>query len=76
MSPIEQYLTFECFLRSRVESKYKIGRGGGGDTSLEWWYTGDVLTKGLVWEKKGIKMIAVQDEPNGAIFDFWRFFRV
>ena len=36
-SHIEQYLTFEGFLESRVEGKYKIGRGGGGDIFLEWW---------------------------------------
>ena len=34
MSHIEQYLTFEGFLESRVECKY-IGRGGGGDIFLK-----------------------------------------
>ena len=35
MSHTEQYLLFDGLLESRVEGKYKIGRGGGGDIFLE-----------------------------------------
>ena len=46
--------------RTQARRKYKIGKAGEGYIFFKYWYSIDVLTKGQIGEKKGIKMRAVQ----------------